>query len=341
MDIDRFITTHQPAWDRLAVLTSRASRRVAGLSSDELDELVQLYQRVSTHLSVARTRYRDPALTARLTRLVARAGALVYGTRPRTLRAAGRFVADTFPAALWHARAFVGVAALLFVVPAVTVAAWLATSPAALQATGPAAVREAYVEEDFEVYYSSSASAEFASQVTTNNIQVGFLAFAGGILVCLPTAVVLVLNGANIGAAAGLFAAAGELPRFWGLILPHGLLELTAVFVAGGAGLRLGWTLVDPGDRRRGDALVAEGRRAVVIVVGLVGVFAIAGVIEGFVTGSALPTWARVGIGAAAEAGFVGYVTARGRSAAGRGLTGALGEDDEPAWSVPWSPIGR
>jgi len=334
VDIDRFITTHQSGWERLAVLTRKATRRAGRLSPAELDELVGLYQRVSTHLSLARTTYPDPALTARLTRLVAEAGAYVYGTRPRTLRAAGRFVADTFPAALWHARAFVAVAAALFVVPATAVGIWLAGSPAALEAAGPEAVREAYVEEDFEAYYSSSASAQFASEVTTNNIQVGVLAFAGGILACLPTAFVLVLNGANLGVAAGLFAAAGQMPRFWGLILPHGLLELTAVFVAGAAGLRLGWTLVDPGDRPRGEALVEEGRRAVVIVVGLLGVFAVAGLIEGFVTGSALPTAVRVGIGAVAELAFVGYVVVRGRSAQARGLTGAFGEADEPAWAA-------
>ena len=332
MDIDRFIATHQPAWDRLGALSRRASRRVGRLSADDLDELVRLYQRVSTHLSVARTTYRDPALTARLTGLVAQAGALIYGTRPRTLRAAGRFVADTFPAALWHARPFVGVAAALFLLPAAAVAIWIAGSPAALDAAAPAALREAYVEEDFEAYYSSSASAQFASEVSTNNIQVGILAFAVGILACAGTVYVLLLNGANVGVAAGLFGAAGELPRFWGLILPHGLLEITAVFVAGAAGLRLGWTLIDPGDRRRGEALVEEGRRAIVIVIGLVGVFVVAGLIEGFVTGSALPTWLRVGIGVAAEAAFLGYVVGRGRSAASRGLTGVLGEDDEPAW---------
>lgn len=333
MNIDRFISTHQPAWDRLGALTRRASRRVERLTTDELDELVSLYQRVSTHLSVARTTYRDPGLTAHLTGLVAQAGALIYGTRPRTLRSAGRFVTDTFPAALWHARAFVGVAALLFLLPAAAIGVWLAGSPAALQAAAPEAVRQAYVEDDFEAYYSSSASAQFASEVTTNNVQVGFMAFAGGILACGPTAYILALNGAGLGAAAGLFAAAGELPRFWGLILPHGLLELTAVFVAGAAGLRLGWTLIDPGDRARGEALVEEGRRAVAIVVGLVAVFAVAGLIEGFVTGSALPTRTRVGIGVTAEITFLSYVVIRGRSAAARGLTGSLGEADEPAWA--------
>lgn len=328
MDIDRFIATHEAAWRRLDELTRRGGRRTSRLSADEVDELVRLHQRVSGHLSQARTSHRDPGLVGHLTGLVGRSGALVYGTRTRTLRAAGRFVADTVPAATWHARWFIVVAAAVFLLPAAAIATWVATSPAALELTGPEAVREAYVAEDFEAYYSSQEAAQFASFVTTNNIQVAATAFATGVFLCIPTALILVLNGANLGVAAGLFAAVGEQARFWGLILPHGLLEITAVFVAGGAGLKLGWSIIDPGDRTRRAALAEEGRRSVVIVVGLVAAFSVAGLIEGFVTGSALPTWVRVGIGVLALATFLVYVVGRGRHAAARGLTGALGEQD-------------
>src|SRR5438874_2110213 len=186
MDIDRYIALNQPTWDRLGALTARAGRTVRSLSPAELDELVRLYQRVSTHLSYARTYYRDPSLTATLTRLVARAGAVVYGTRARSLRAVGRFFADTFPAAVWHARRFVAVSLALTVVPALAMGVWLAHSPAALDASAPAAVREAYVHGEFEDYYSSQPAEAFAAEVFTNNVQVGFFAFAGGILVCLP-----------------------------------------------------------------------------------------------------------------------------------------------------------
>jgi uncharacterized membrane protein SpoIIM required for sporulation len=332
MDVDRFIAENQLTWDRLAQLVGRRGRRARRLHADDLDELVVLYQRVSSHLSYTRTYHREPALTARLTDLVARSGALIYGTRAPTLRAAGRFVADTIPAALWYARHFLLVSALAFLFPAAAVGLWLANSPAALEASAPAAVREAYVNEDFEDYYSSGPSAQFATAVTVNNIQVSFLAFAAGIAGCLYTVYMLAANGAGLGWAAGLFAAAGQQPKFWGLILPHGLLELSAVFIAGAAGLRLGWTLIDPGDRPRGQALIDEGRRAVVLVVGLVGVFLGAGLIEGFVTGSPLPTWARVGIGVTGELVFVAYAVVRGRAAAARGLTGALGEDVDAGW---------
>jgi uncharacterized membrane protein SpoIIM required for sporulation len=254
---------------------------------------------------------------------VARSGAVVYGTRSRTLRAVGRFFAVTFPAALWHVRHFVAVSAVLLFVPALAFGLWIANSPRALEATGPAAVRQAYVQEDFEDYYSSAPAAAFASEVFTNNVRVAVLAFAAGIGFCVFTALLLAVNGANLGVAAGLFHAVGEAPKFWGLILPHGLLELTAVCVAGAAGLRLGWTLIDPGDRPRSVALVEEGRRAMAIVLGLVVVFAVAGSIEGFVTGSGLPTPVRLGIGVTVEVAFLLYFLVLGRSAYATALTDA------------------
>src|SRR5436305_3313286 len=326
MDVDTFLATNQPSWDRLASLVRRAGPKVGRLSPAELEEMVALYQRTATHLSYARTTYRDPALTATLSSLVARAGAVVYGSRPRTLRALGQFFAVTFPAAIWYSRRFIAVSAALLLVPAFAVGLWVANSPRAVEATGPKAVREAYVNQDFEQYYRSAPASEFASHVFTNNVQVSIYAFAAGIAFCLPTAFILMFNGANVGVAGGLFASVGQQLKFWGLILPHGLLELTAVFIAGGAGLRLGWTLIDPGDRTPRDALADEGRRAHAIAAGLVVVFAAAGTIEGFVTGSSLPTWARVGIGAFGEAVLLTWLFVRGRAAAARGLTGAYGE---------------
>jgi uncharacterized membrane protein SpoIIM required for sporulation len=326
MDVDSFLATNQPSWDRLSSLVRRAGRKVGRLSPDEIEEMVALYQRTATQLSYARTTYRDPALTATLSSLVARAGAVVYGSRPRSLRALGQFFAVTFPAAVWYSRRFIVVSAALLLVPAFAVGLWVASSPRAVEATGPKAVREAYVNQDFEQYYRSAPASEFASHVFTNNVQVSIYAFAAGIAFCVPTAVILMFNGASVGVAGGLFASVGQQAKFWGLILPHGLLELTAVLIAGGAGLRLGWTLIDPGDRTRGTALADEGRRALAIVAGLVVVFLAAGTIEGFVTGSSLPTWARVGIGALGEALLLTWLIVRGRAAAARGLTGALGE---------------
>jgi uncharacterized membrane protein SpoIIM required for sporulation len=335
VDLDRFLATNGPLWDRLGALARRAGRGADELSAEELDELVRLYQRTSSHLSFVRTYYRDPALTAQLTGLVATAGAVVYGTRPKSLRAIGRFFSETFPGALWHNRHFIAVAMALFFVPAIAIGVWLSGSPKAIDAIAPPALREAYLNQDFESYYSSRPASEFAAHVTTNNIQVGFMAFAGGAFLALPTALVLIYNGANLGVPAGLFAAAGQNAKFYGLILPHGLLELSAVVIAGSAGLRLGWSLVDPGDRPRTAAFTEEGRRSVVIVLGLVATFLVAGTIEGFVTGSSLPTAVRVGIGVTVETLFVLYVVVLGRDAADRGITGLLGEHPHPLQRRP------
>jgi uncharacterized membrane protein SpoIIM required for sporulation len=129
-------------------------------------------------------------------------------------------------------------------------------------------------------------------------------------------------NVINIGVTAGLMAAADRLDLFFGLITPHGLLELTAVFVAAGAGLKLGWTVVDPGRLPRGVAVAAQARATVGMALGIAAVLAVSGVIEAFVTPSGLPTWARIGIGVLAEVLFLAYVWVLGRRAALAGETG-------------------
>ena len=325
MDVDRFIARNQSAWTRLEALT-RLGR--GSLGPAEVEEVVQLYQRTSAHLSHARSERADPALVARLTRLVAGAAGLIYGSRSRSMAGFARLFTTTFPAAVWHIRRFVVVAALLLLGPAFVMGTWLASSDEALQASGPDAARQAYVEDDFEAYYSSAPAGQFATQVTVNNIQVSILAFAAGALLCVVTAFILVSNGANVGVAAGTFAAVGEQAKFYGLILPHGVLELSAVIVAGGAGLAIGWAVIAPGDRLRSVALADEGRRAAAVVLGLMAAFVVAGTIEGFVTPSGLPTALRVGIGLAVGGAFWTYVVTLGRRAAALGYTGAIGEHE-------------
>ena len=126
---------------------------------------------------------------------------------------------------------------------------------------------------------------------------------------------VFVQNAVAVGATGGLMASCGRLDLFFGLITPHGLLELTAVFVALAAGLRLFWAWIDPGARSRLDALAQEGRAMVGIAVGLVVVLFVSGVVEAYVTPSPLPTWARIAIGAAGLGGrSSAYVVVLGRS---------------------------
>ena len=328
MDIDRYIQRNDPTWRRLEQLAAAGSRNVRSLSDDQIAELVGLYQRVSADLSHARGQYRDPELNARLSRILGEARVVIYRRRGSAARTVRRFFTETFPVAVWHSRRYVLVSFLALMVPAFAMGLWLANSPAVLDAAVPPELQEVIAQEEFASYYSSDAAENFASRVTFNNIQVAFLAFALGVIPLLGPVGVLVLNGVNIGVMAAVMHQEGEAAQFWGLILPHGLLEISSIVVAGAAGLRLSWALVAPGDRTRARAFREEGMRAVVIVMGLALCFVVAGFIEGFVTPSSLPTSMRIAVGVAALAVFVVYIVLLGTRAERLGLTGLLGETE-------------
>lgn len=316
MDVDAYAGAHHAEWLRLEELLRRSR-----LSGPEADELVTLYQRTATHLSVIRSSSPDPALVDRLSTLVARARSAVTGTSTPAWRDAARFFVVGFPAALYTTwRWWVGVSAVSLLL-AWVIGAWVAGDPA-VQASiaAPEEIRR-LVEVDFEQYYSAGPAGSFAAQVWTNNAYIAALCLVSGILL-FPVVYVLFTNVVSLGVTGGLMGSADRLDLFFGLITPHGLLELTAVFVAAGAGLKLGWTLVDPGPLPRGTAVAARGRATVGMALGVAVLLAISGVIEAFVTPSGLPTWARIGIGVLAEAAFVAYVLILGRRAARAGEIG-------------------
>lgn len=328
MDIDRYIQRNEPTWRRLAQLSRSAGRNVRRLSDDDVTELVALYQRVSAQLSHARTTYGDPDLNARLSQLLGEARVVIYRRRGNPWRTVATFITRTFPAAVWYSRRFVAVAAVCFLLPAVGMGVWLANSPDVLDASVPPDVQELIAQREFADYYTSDAAQNFAGQVTVNNIFVAFLAFAMGVVPVLGPVSVLGSNGLNVGVVGAVMHHAGEGPQFWGLILPHGLLEIASILIAAAAGLQISWAIIAPGDRTRGAALRDAGLRSVVIVIGLAGCFTVAGFIEGFVTPSGLPTALRVGVGVAVLCGFVVYVVALGSRAVRAGFTGLLSEDE-------------
>ena len=184
------------------------------------------------------------------------------------------------------------------------------------------------VDVQFESYYSENAASSFSTLVWVNNAWVAARAIGMGVL-GFPVVWVLWQNIANVAVIGSLMHRYDRADVFWGLLTPHGLLELMAVFVAAGVGLRLFWAWVAPGPRTRLANLAAEGRTAAGVALGLVVVLLVAGVIEGFVTPSPLPTWARVGIGVLALLTFLAYVLTLGRSAVRRGVTGDVGDDQQ------------
>ncbi|MBW8484580.1 stage II sporulation protein M [Actinomadura parmotrematis] len=322
MDVDAYVAAHNAEWQRLERLIGSGRKRTGA----EVDELVELYQRTATHLSVVRSSSPDPILVARLSSLVARGRAAVAGARAPMWRDATRFLTVSFPAAAWRMRYWwIGIAVLgnLF---ALALAIWVVQSPEVQASIGsPYEVRQ-LVEHDFADYYTEHSASSFAFKVWTNNAWVSATALIFGILLGIPTLYVLFANQLNLGVSAGLMFAHGKGAVFFGLILPHGLLELSAVYLACAAGLKLGWTVIDPGPRRRGQALAEEGRAAVSIAIGLVGVLFVSGLIEGFVTGWVHTTWLRIGIGVVAEAAFLAYVVVLGRRAVREGETGDVRE---------------
>jgi uncharacterized membrane protein SpoIIM required for sporulation len=322
VDVAAYAAAHEAEWRRLDALVKRRRQ----LSGEEIDELVSLYQQATTHLSAVRSAGTDPILVAALSSRVARARAAVTGATTPGWSVISRFALVSFPAMAYRARWWwLGTAAgslgLAFII-----GWWVARTATVQAAILPPAQVANLVNHQFRDYYSQYAASSFAAEVWTHNVWVAAESLIFGILLGLPTLWVLFSNAANVGASAGLMVAHGRGVEFFALILPHGMLELTAVFLAAATGLRLGWTVIDPGPRPRGRALAEEGRASVTIALGLVVVLLVSGLIEAFVTPSPLPTWARILIGVVAEAAFLSYVIVAGRRAVAAGLTSDMGE---------------
>lgn len=325
MDLDALVGRRRGAWARLDALARR--RRLSGA---EADELLDGYQRAATDLSVVRSSAPDAAVVGHLSTLVARARARAARVRTVSWSGVGRFFAEDFPAALYRLRWWWGITALANVVVGLVLGWWLVQNPVVEQSLLSTEEVTELVNVRFESYYSENAASSFSTLVWVNNAWVAARCLGMGVL-GFPVIWVLWQNIANVAVIGSLMHRHGRADVFWGLLTPHGLLELMAIFVAAGVGLRLFWAWVAPGSRTRLANLAAEGRTAAGVAMGLVVVLLLSGLIEGFVTPSPLPTWARVGIGVAALGLFFVYVFTLGRRAARRGVTGDVGGDLQAA----------
>jgi uncharacterized membrane protein SpoIIM required for sporulation len=322
VDVDAFVAAHYQDWRRLDYLVGRRRH----LTGAEVDELVAAYQRAATHLSALRTAGYDPALVAQLSTQVARARSAVTGAHTPAWNWFGRFFAVTFPAMAYKARWWwLGVSAGSLLL-AVLVAWWIARSPTVQNSILPPDQARQLVDSQFRDYYSQYAATSFAARVWWNNAFLALETLVFGGFLCLPALYILFVNAVNVGVDAGFMFAHGRGVEFFALILPHGMLELSAVFLAAAAGLRLGWTIIDPGPLPRVQALAKTGRETILLALGTFVTLLVSGVIEAFVTPSPLPTWARIGIGAIAEAAFLTNVIVLGRRAERAGLSADMEE---------------
>ncbi|BBZ02370.1 membrane protein [Mycolicibacterium chitae] len=322
MDVDAFVVAHRPTWDRLEDLIKRRNK----LSGAEVDELVDLYQRVSTHLSMVRSSSSDSALIGRLSTLVARARSAVTGAHAPLWSEFRKFWTVSFPVVAYRCwRWWLG-SAIGFTIVAVAIGIWVASNPEVQATIGTPSDIEQLVNHDFESYYSENPAGSFALRVWINNSWVAAQCIAFAVLLGLPIPYILFQNAANVGVAGGLMFDAGKGGLFLGLLTPHGLLELTAVFLAAAAGMRLGWSVIVAGDRPRAQVLAEQGRAVVAVAIGLVAVLLLSGLIEALVTPSPFPTWVRIAIGVLAEVAFLAYVVYFGRRAVAAGESGDVAD---------------
>ncbi len=318
----QFRREREASWRELEFLVDKADRKgLRALSAEELARLPHLYRATLSSLSVARAISLDKNLVEYLTSLAGRAYLCVYSTRQRFWRQVADFFTYTFPVELRRARWHVLVAALITVAGAVAAFALVLDNPDRFYtfvdrgyASGrdPAASTTELRATLYDDGGAESALSTFAAFLFTHNARIGMLAFALG-FAGLPSFILLFVNGLTLGAFAALFHSRGLSVDLWGWLLPHGVTELLAVFICGGAGFILVQSLVFPGHHGRLENLAVRGRKAAMLVVGAVALLFVAGMIEGFFRQLVTSVPIRYAVAAASLIAWICYFSLAGR----------------------------
>ncbi|MFO7172274.1 MAG: stage II sporulation protein M [Bacillota bacterium] len=333
MTQEEFVWRGRPRWQELERLLAAArGRGVAGLGLQEVRRLAELYRLAAADLAHARTFFPAAEVTGYLNQLVAEAHGLVYAPSPRRLREVLAFFRRGIPAAVrrhWRAVALAG--ALLALGGGLGVVAALALPelvwyllPEPFQVGVPSPPAEDPVPLAFRPLVST--------WILTHNVRIGIMSFGLGLTAGVGTVFILVHNGAMVGALAVLVHQAGWALPFWSLILPHGVLELMAIAVMGGAGLVIAGAIIEPGRRTRRRAVAEAAREALPLVVAGAAMLAVAATIEGFFTPIlALNPWLKIGVGFAAGGAAAGWLASGFAGRSGEPLAGAEGPGGGPA----------
>ncbi len=290
--MNRFLDEKKDNWQRLEdLLTMAGGSKLRGLSHIEVREFGELYRRAAADLAIARAETRDTKLINYLNNLVIRAHGKIYRADSQGVGLIWKFFTRDFPVAFRSARVFFLIAFLVFTVSAVF-SGWLSyINPDFAIIVGVEETAAAARSNDMWWLSLNQANQIGASSILTNNIQVTFLAFAWGALLGIGSLYILLMNGVSIGGVVGACYRgnadfANELVTF---MVGHGVIELSAIFMAGGAGMMIGYAIINPGDLTRGQALKKKGMEAARIIIGCAFLLVIAGIIEGFLSPSSLP----------------------------------------------------
>jgi uncharacterized membrane protein SpoIIM required for sporulation len=294
VDSEAFIRTRKEVWQELENLLDTARRSNYRLKPAQIDRLGALYRAAGADLAIAQRDYPGRDVTVYLNRLVSQAHAVVYRGRPLAWGRLRRFVTHGFPRAYRRIWPFTLAAALMFFVPALLAGLIVRADPDSAGWLLPPEVRQLEsVMQEHELWTQIPIEERpyAASFIMRNNIQVSFLAFGLGALGGVFTLWVLVLNGLILGGITGLTAHYGLGFDLWTFVVGHGVVELSVIVMAGGAGLSVGWALLRPGLLRRRDALTQAAGRSVRLLVGAVPLLVIAGLIEGFLSPAESVPW--------------------------------------------------
>lgn len=288
MEITLFLKENRATWAELEHLLARTAKHPKRVTADEIDRITLLYKKTSAHLAFIRTYYPQDETTFYLNQLVAEAHNFTYKHSYTSDHRLIRFFQTYFVGLIEKRLAFIGIAFLLFLLGAIFGFSSVYTDPLNLYAVLPSEIAENIDPERTGEGHDQINSPIISTMIMTNNIKVAFLAFVSGISFGLFTIYLLVYNGLIIGALAVVFLQAGKTYEFWAYILPHGIIELTAIFIAGGAGLYMGYRMVVPGRYSRKYQLLEAAKESAQLLLGTLPLFVVAGVIEGFITPSSL-----------------------------------------------------
>lgn len=312
IDERAFINKKRASWERLSLIIERTKNGgLRRLSPEELPALGALYRRAAADLSYARAQGANPNLVLYLNELVGNAHGVLYQEDSGGWSRIAGFLAFGLPAVLRRRMPFVVVATLVSVLGAWLAYALVHQDPRHVSLFLPEQFRDSFDgwKRGFADHGDISAGEgiTFSSQLMTNNTQVGIIAFATGITILLPI-YLLLQNGGTMGALIAVVQPTHHLTSMWAGILPHGVCELSAIFICGGAGLCIGWALIAPGERSRKDALVVAGKDACKMMVGTIPLFIIAGIIEGNVSHSSLPHFVKFTLAAVQFIALMFYI---------------------------------